>query len=360
VGLAACGRDPTARAQAEALAAVAAVSLPAVRRAGLEPPEPRARIVVGAQGIDVDDAAVFASWPEPARRELLRALPEDEAAALPFVHRKLLRISGWSIAPPDTPAPGQLDLPPLREVLEYEAGIERRHAALVDAEPARLAANVYVDRDAPYGLVTRVLHSAAQAGYGLAPVVRGPGGERVLPFRLGATRVCLGLELRIFKGGIALKTEDRRLTEVEEKEVEVGLAELAASLGLPPQGERRAPKKKRVPPIPGKAQPTARGRMVLGPDRACPSVPRRSEELDLARLDALLREVRAAIPACESIVVTASAETPWRALCAVVEQSLEAGYAGFQLGLPRDDADGDCSRGIMPAELNPAASRDDH
>src|SRR4029079_12384309 len=123
------------------LAVIPSTPLPALK--------PRLRVLVGPSSVDVDDGALFASRPSRRRKLLLDTLPREEALTLPFAHRGLARIVRGKLALPDEPAPGQLEIRALTDVLAYARQLERAYGEIARADGEDLdvypsiVANVY-------------------------------------------------------------------------------------------------------------------------------------------------------------------------------------------------------------------------
>ncbi|MBI4701797.1 MAG: hypothetical protein HY744_11675 [Deltaproteobacteria bacterium] len=202
---AACSEDPVRRAEERATAAQQRIPLAEISSTRLSPPKPRLRVLVGASGIDVDAAGLFASWKEEDRAELLRSYPEEERAGLPFVHEQLVRIKEWRVAPPDDG--DSWFIRPLGEVVAYAQDLEQRHANIAGGYPST-EVNVFIHRDAPISLVLPVFATCRSSH----PIVRGPSGEVALPIqaRGGCGKPRCSLSLRFGSEGITVKVHGTR------------------------------------------------------------------------------------------------------------------------------------------------------
>jgi len=174
-----CRHEPARRDVEEALAFQHAIALPSVATERLAAPPRAVRVLVSPSALDVDAVELFASWPETRRARLLHEMPEEEASALPFVHRGLVRFAGGRIAMPDTPEPGQYEIRALADVLAYARALQRRYDELEDADDdADLASRpppevvVYTAAATPYAILVAVLFTIAQSEYQPTMVVR--------------------------------------------------------------------------------------------------------------------------------------------------------------------------------------------
>lgn len=116
---------------------------------------PATDVTVRRDRVDVDNAALVATWPAD---ELSRARTEAPAG-----------ISDWPrVSFSVTSLGGELEIAPLREHL---ATARRAERAGTGAGTGAGAFDLRVASDVPYELVERVLYSAAGAGYGAPRVV---------------------------------------------------------------------------------------------------------------------------------------------------------------------------------------------
>lgn len=93
------------------------------------------------------------------------------------------------------------------------------------------------------------------------------------------------------------------------------------------------------------------GAVMLGPSRACPSVPRRGEHHDTRALVALLREVEAMAPGCRTARVAATRATRFEDLAAVLEAvEVESPFVGPALAMWKEDAAPSCEGGRRPTD----------
>jgi hypothetical protein len=312
-----------------------ALPLPEVRADRLAPVEPRTRVVIAAEGIDVDNVALFGSWPAENRRTFLETLPPDEAAGQPFIHKSIVRLSGWTMAPPDIGAPGALDIQPLRQVLEHAHKLEESYQFIHKDQGFGHKLNFYIDKGAPYHLLVRALYSAGQAGYGdNGLIVRGPKGDAMLSYRaptMGA-RACPTPWITALPNGFAVRLANGALA--------------ARSRDPKPQ----------LPSIdaPSDSAPAWQDRLVVASRGSCPSVPLKDGRQDLEALTALLRGIAEAAPTCGIARVTASSDMAWGDMANALETiTIDGGFADVHLGAPAAASDAsslDCSGSLdLPA-----------
>jgi hypothetical protein len=273
---------------------------------------------VSERSISVDDAALFASWPPPRRAELLKVLPPEDAAALPFIHRDLIRVEGDRFATRDAPEAGNYDLRALHDVLDFARKIEKTYKE-TDPTPAppetdtyeQPIAAIHAAAEVPYGVLVSVIFTAAQAEYHPLLIAHGPQGD-----------VKLGLDLpRAGERGSAVRVViDKRGAFVT---AEAGLARIA--------GRR------------DKAPTSSLGRAVLGPDRACPIA------ADPAPIGEVLRAIAKRMPESSAAILVPAPELRWKAVAAIADAAASAGFPRFMLGIQREDDVPDCAHAI-PAD----------
>jgi hypothetical protein len=274
---------------------------------------------------------------------------------------------------------------------------------------------LYIDENAPFEVISRVLYTAGQAEYGSYRfVVETPDGKRVIPVE--APKYGLAVKhdskddepsdcaepqavirekgimlyaMRGFTGGgaytglVEMKMDGTKdfgdvlgsgKLEADDKEDE----EVKEPLPAEPGGDdlkfkevdEKTLKKIEHELNKGKGllvmlgvkedEPELKdwhGKVMLGPDRACPSVPRKSGKLDLKALAVLIEEVRKMAPGCSQALVSASPFIPWHEMAAVmVTVKVKAGFENLLMTVPSDEGKFDpktCAEGIRPGAARP-------
>jgi hypothetical protein len=344
LALAAC-RDRAREAEARATAAAASIERPAWGDPAARAPEPVVRILVGPRGVDVDDLAAIAAWPEPVRRGALASLPEEQRAGVPFAHERVVRAEAFRLAPPDDLAPDRLHLQALHDVLAFAGELDRAATRAAGGEPTyEHRANVIAHADAPYGLVAGVLFTASQAEHVPVPIARGPAGDVALPIEVprSGQRICgplvrlAGADVTVTMGGLALGPVAEELESA-----------LEALTGVDATGPRHAAAPKRKP------RRSLAGKALVAPDRACPALPPWGPPGARAKLVGLLAGFAKALRSCDLVTIAATRDARWATVVALADAAREAGYPRFQLGLSRgDEAAPSCTDAIAPEDVS--------
>lgn len=334
-----CRRDRTKALEERALAASRAVSLARSRRA-LNPPRPRAQVLVRAQSIEVDDTAFFAALAPAERKHLLAHLPPGHAPEVPFFRPAFLSAGRTTPLAPDALAPEPAESAPLPDLLRGEVEIEGQAGSGDTRGPA---VNVRFQRDTPFEVVLGVLMAAEHADLEPLPIVEGPRREGVLQFvpegmgELG----CPAPQIQVGPLGIMVSIEPS-----------AGFV-----LSVPAGGKIQGPRWQRV----------------VAHDGTCPSIPRQGGSLDLPAVTSLLREIAAQLPLCEEevtgndprtgrlalkrmsrvpteiVLIDADPRTPWQEIVASADAAAEAGFPRPRLRAL--EPPGGCREAIPPGAL---------
>ena len=105
----------------------------------------------------------------------------------------------------------------------------------------------------------------------------------------------------------------------------------------------------------GPESPDWGGRAMLGPEKACPSVPRKNGKLDLPGLAALIAEVKKMAPGCSGALVGASPSIPWHEIANVMATvKFTADSENLVMSVPFEEEKFDveaCAEGLRPSEV---------
>jgi len=317
------------------------------------------RIVVRADGIGVDQADLVASWPRELRAELgPRAIAAPRAQRL----RAFVPTSG---------DPRSLLLPQLHVALQKAVRLEKE-IGLRDSERSfDGAVEVDLARDAPYGIVAKVLYTAGQAEYSrwhlrLRGRTDSPVGLEIEAPRIGHDPdhgpTCAAPIVEMGTTGILVTAGSDGPPRMVNRAATAAHADLAkamdqavagvlrdsavgsAAIPAPPPAVPAAPPSSAAP-----VEPAWMGAVMLGPAGACPSVPLRDGRHDLPALLSLLREMERMAPGCRGAVVSTADATRFEDLAGVLETvQVESPFGTLQLGLVMDVAPPRCEGGVRP------------
>lgn len=353
--------DRFARARRETHAAEAEVDVPVTRARALPEAQPRTRILVRGDRISVDQAGLAGAWPEKQRERLIQELGEDAARRFPLVRPRAATLARFRVA---AEARAGFLLPGVSRALEEAARIEKVRAGFAgDEAPFEGHVAIVAARDVPYETLARVLYSAGQAEYGAWELVVREGTHRRF-IEVDAPRIpnvdhdldCAvpeiaigpaGIQVKAGLNGVAVAREGPPITPRQLEHALSNLGAIEAALGMPAPPPSAEPA---APPPPPPPQPRWLGNVMLGPSRACPSVPGRAGHQDVRALVALLREMATMSPGCRVATVSAAPDVAWADLAAVLEAVVTDGsYPIPQLAIS-DPTTPSCEGGLRPAE----------
>lgn len=317
---------------------------------------PRTRVVVRAEGIGVDQSDLAGAMSDGAREKLgprMVAAPR----ALP-----LRRFASTAAALHD----GFL-LPGLLGILRKAAHVERELADLDPARPFDGALEVAFSRDTPFELVARVLYTAGQAEYSRWALRLRGGWVEVEAPRIGHDPdhdhglTCAAPDLQIGATGILVRAsaggeQVRAELPVRERAALAKMMEspdlaklLGGSVGSFPPAS--APQATPSPPASTPhAEPAWIGAVMLGPSRACPSVPKRDGRHDLRALAALLGEIERLAPGCDDARISAAKATPFEDVAGVIETlEVDSPFVHPLLAIAVEETAPRCEGGMRPS-----------
>ena len=417
--------------------------LAGVQAAELEPVKPSTLVIVGRDAIGVFNAALVRQWWDEVLAEDFGALDEVFLATLFLKRTQAVALSEGKLNASDLrDGPEGYFITPLFEILQEAAHIEKVFTQHYDDYPFKGIISLYIDENASFEVVSRVLYTAGQAEYGsFRFVVETAGGSRVIPVeapRFGGAiggdpdkeemADCAEPQAVIRSKGIMLYAMrgspgsgiHARLWKMEMDEKEALAAMLAGEKPAddeeeegvePPPGVHpedlphaaKEPGMKRElqetgvlkilgtesedrkdsllsgglgkgkggllsanpdfeelslddSKLPGGPEsPDWGGRAMLGPEKACPSVPRINGKLDLEGLAALIAAVKKMAPGCSRALISASPSIPWGETAAVmVTVKVTAGFETLIMSTPFDEEKYDeeaCAEGLRPEDV---------
>jgi len=263
------------------------IELPVVDLPGSNALQPATRIVVTANGIDVDNSAVVDSWPREKREAFISSLDPEGRESVPLVEHEVVKLSSGRITGVELLAdwPG---LRPLSQVLEAAWDIERRFRQETASDPPfvpRVA--MAIEGSVPYETVARVQSLVGQLGLEECSfqVRRADGTIAELPACAPRGRLRMGCQvprMTVVDTGLAIEIVDR-----EEK--------------------------------PGPVR-----RQVVGPSTECPSIPRRNGRFDAAKAGRLLDHFDL-YRACPEALIGAEASRSWAEVAQMAAAAVRAG-----------------------------------
>lgn len=188
-----------------------AMDLPRSEVARLPAVVPSLRVLVSPAGVDVDHAAVMATWRPEERAAVLVSLEEAWADAMPLGWRGLVPIARGTIAPEHRRGGAQgLLLPRMAERLADVRRVERLRAQGSN-EMMPEVVTVYADARVTCDALIPVLYTLGQGSYGTYHFVErtpaGDGAVVVIAPRYGERADALGLTVVMLAGGYGVRTE---------------------------------------------------------------------------------------------------------------------------------------------------------
>ena len=187
-----------------------AMDLPRSEVARLPAVVPSLRVLVSPAGVDVDHAAVMATWSAEERAAVLSSLDELWADAMPLGWRGLVPIARGTIAAEHRRGGAQgLLLPRMSERLADVRRIERLRAQASN-EMMPSVVTVYADARVTCDALIPVLYTLGQGEYGTYHFVeRTPAGDGAIVVsapRYGERPDALGLTVVMGAGGYRVRT----------------------------------------------------------------------------------------------------------------------------------------------------------
>ncbi|MFH1435546.1 MAG: hypothetical protein ABIJ56_07490 [Pseudomonadota bacterium] len=418
--------------------------LAGVQAAGLEPVRPSTLVVVGTGTIGVFNASLVKQWWDEVLARELGALDDVYLSSLFLKKTQAVALSEGKLNSSDLRGgPEGYFITPLFDVLLEAAHIEKVFAQQHDDYPFKGIITLYIEENASFEVIARVLYTAGQAEYaGYRFVVETPEGNRVICVeapRFGVaiktdpddpdadkTADCAepqavirpkGIMLYAMRGspgggmharlmemtmdekqalaavlaGETLATGDEkeepapgdpegdipeatREDDLEQRLQDTGALKILGTgaegkkgsllsgglgkgkgglLSANPDFEELSLDDSNV--FDGPEPPDWGGRVMLGPEKACPSVPRKNGKLDHKGLADLIAEVKKMAPGCSRALVSASPPIPWHEIADVMATvKVTAGFENLVMSVPGEEEEFDaeaCAEGLRPAEV---------
>jgi hypothetical protein len=337
-----------------ASAVVDAVDMAPIRHKGYGPVEPLTRLALGPEGIHVDNTALLQKlWQQRISKDV-RILDDDFIDAHLKETRTVLSLKGGIIPLSNLrDGAGGYLIEPLYQALIDTVTVEKALRSMYDESHTPGQLLVYIDKETTYDIVSRVLYTAGQAEYGqISFVVQGPEGPCAIP--LDSPRFCTKSD--------PVKQQDRECAEPYLAITARGI--MVRAMGGSPDPECDLVVKL-LAQDPVRAEPgtqeaeTASGdlstsrdwhdRIMLGPDMACPSVPRKGDRLDQEALESLLLEVKKMAPGCKRAAIAPQPHIGWSEIVMVMDSLMgRCGFPMLQLYAGVDEEFSGCPDAMRP------------